>query len=1049
MIEDLINTRKQLELAGTIRWFHWLIVCSSLLLTFGAWYFSKTQLEAKISMQFDREADQVVALIVDRMKKYEDALWSGVALIQTTGGDVSYPEWETFATSLRIEEKYPGINGIGVIHRVIPEQLDSYLQDQRAIRPDYAIHPPHQESEYWPITYVAPVGSNAKAVGLDMAHETNRFTAGKKARDTGLAQITGPITLVQDSAKTPGFLFYAPYYKGGRYESIEIRRDRFIGMVYAPFIVNKLMQGVLAQVNRHVGLRMVDQGDVLYDEHRSDNPDFDVDPLFQKEVTIPLYGRDWMFDIRSTQAFRSSTTNSQPIIILVGGLIIDGLLLGLFILISRGSRKALLYADAASRGLTQEHHRLQAVMDTAVDGIITIDDKGTIQDCNPAASTIFGYLPDEMVGQNVKMLMPSPYHEEHDGYLDRYQETGEQHIIGSGGRELIGRRKDGTIFPMDLSVGEMQCDGLTFFSGLVRDISERKEAEKTLQAKNHDLVIARDEALVAVRSKAMFLATMSHEIRTPMNGILGMTELLTDTELSVDQQDLLRTLHSSGENLLAIINDILDFSKIESGKLTIEQIDFDLRTSVEEVLNILSLQAQAKGLELVGLVNANTPTALRGDPVRFRQVLTNLVGNALKFTATGEVFLRVAPLVCTDSEAHIRVEVKDTGIGMSAEEQKTLFQAFTQANQSTTRKYGGTGLGLAISHQLVELMQGEIGVDSTPGTGSCFWFTLKFPIQSTPPAKRLSEVSLTDLRILFVDDNATNRFILDHYAESWGMTSSSASSSAQGAILLEAAAGEGHPFDLVVIDQKMPDMDGFEFANMLKGTPRWQALPLILLTSLGYKGEANHAKQAHFSGYLTKPIHQQTLRRAVALVMGLEQESDKEDVKLFITRHTVQEQEMAEKPRILLAEDNLVNQKVAVRMLTKLGYQVDVANNGQEALEAWGKKPYQVILMDCLMPEMDGFQTTQKIREAEAMKSAVHDHSPDALPFTSAHIPIIAMTANTMEGDREKCLEVGMDDFIPKPVKIDFLAEVVDKWLSPNPAEESQKSSLPIRSVLS
>ena len=567
------------------------------------------------------------------------------------------------------------------------------------------------------------------------------------------------------------------------------------------------------------------------------------------------------------------------------------------------------------------------------------------------------------------------------------------------------------------------------------------EATKALSEQNHDLIVARDEALIAVRSKAMFLATMSHEIRTPMNGILGMAELLADTDMSTDQHDLIHTLRSSGENLLTIINDILDFSKIESGKLTIEQIDFDLRASVEEVLNILTPQAQGKGLELVGLVHANTPTALRGDPVRFRQILTNFVGNAIKFTATGEVFIQVTPFALSHSHAHIRVEVKDTGIGLDLEEQRHLFQAFTQANQGTTRKYGGSGLGLAICRQLVELMHGEIGVDSTPGTGSCFWFTLKFPRQAPSLLPSLSEVPLNDLRILFVDDNATNRFILDHYAESWGMHSSSASSGAQALILLEAAAEEGQPFDLLVIDEQMPGMDGFELAQRIKSTARWQNIPLVLLTSLGYKGEAIQAKQANFSGYLTKPIHQPTLRRSVALVMGLEDVSPKAEGHTFITRHTVQEQEMAEKARILLAEDNMVNQKVAVRMLTKLGYQVDVANNGREAFDAWEKKPYHGILMDCLMPDMDGFQVTLAIRKIESERLEVRrkEHESEIstttdplhlMPHWTDHIPIIAMTANTMEGDREKCLEAGMDDFIPKPVNMEFLGTVLAKWLS-------------------
>ncbi len=585
------------------------------------------------------------------------------------------------------------------------------------------------------------------------------------------------------------------------------------------------------------------------------------------------------------------------------------------------------------------------------------------------------------------------------------------------------------------------------------------EATKELSHQNNDLVAARDEALVAVRSKALFLASMSHEIRTPMNGILGMTELLSDTELSVDQEELIHTLQSSGENLLTIINDILDFSKIESGNLTIEQIDFDLRTSVEEVLNILTTQAQSKGLELVGLVHANTPSSLRGDPVRFRQVLTNLVGNAIKFTETGEVFIQVTPFAVSNSEAHIRVEINDTGIGMSTKEQSNLFQAFTQANQSTTRKYGGTGLGLAICRQLVELMQGEIGVTSTLGSGSCFWFTLKFPIQAGNPSKVLPELLLKEQRVLFVDDNATNRFILEHYAESWGMLSSSTSSGAQALILLGAASEEGHPFALAVIDQKMPDMDGFELALAIKANTNYMNLPLILLTSLGYKGEANKAKQGHFSGYLTKPIHQQTLQRSVSLVLGLEQDPLKKKDQSFITRHTVQEQVIAEKDHILLAEDNLVNQKVAVRMLTKLGYQVDVANNGQEAIEAWGKKRYDVILMDCQMPETDGFQATKAIREAESVKRealGVRDEAQDTdlpsalslMPHENFHIPIIAMTANTMEGDRENCLEAGMDDFMSKPVKMEFLGQVLEKWLPSKNSKESPQVVVPAPSVV-
>ena len=723
-----------------------------------------------------------------------------------------------------------------------------------------------------------------------------------------------------------------------------------------------------------------------------------------------------------------------------------GIIFPLISLLLLSARRLQTAQTKTIEALTLAQHseaKSRLILDSAGEGIFGLDKTGSTIFVNPAGAEMLGYAPEELIGAAMHMTVHhskedgSPYPREDCPMYAAFMD-GMTHRISD---EVLWR-KDGTSFPIDyISVpirnesGEIDGAVITF-----QDITSRKHAEETIKATNQELIVSRDDALVAARSKAMFLATMSHEIRTPMNGILGMAELLSDTGLSADQHDLVHTLRSSGENLLIIINDILDFSKIESGKMSIEQIDFNLRNSVEEVLKIFAPQAQAKGLELVGLVHATTPTAIRGDSVRFRQVLTNLVGNAIKFTDTGEVFIQVTPFALSSIEAHIRVEVKDTGIGITADEQANLFQAFTQANQSTTRKYGGTGLGLAICRQLVGLMGGEIGVEGTPGTGSCFWFTVKLPLQGEPLPEVLPKVSLKDQRILFVDDNATNRFVLEHYAESWGMLSSSASGGEQALILLEAAAAEQRSFDVVVIDQKMPEMDGIELANMVKAKACWRALPMILLTSLGYKGEASQAKQAHFSGYLTKPIHQQTLRHSVALVLGLEQESRERKDQSFITQHTVQEQAKAEKLHILLAEDNLVNQKVAVKMLTKLGYQVDVANNGQEAFDAWEQKTYDLILMDCLMPEMDGFQTTQQIRKAESEKLEVRNKEqenhllrtpyPLLLNPAYSHIPIIALTANTMEGDREKCLEAGMNDFIPKPVNMEFLGSMLDKWLS-------------------
>lgn len=356
---DPVSARKKLESASSLHWFHWVIVSLSLLLTFFAWYYSKSSLDARITSQFDREADQVIELVLERMQKYEDALWGGVALIDSSKGDVDFDHWRDYADSIDIEQKYPGINGIGVVHAMSKEEVPRYLAKQRKSRPDYHIHPEHEAKDLFPIGYIIPVKGNEKAVGLDMAHETNRYTAATKSRDTGDAQITGPITLVQDSGKTPGFLFYAPFYEGGTYEDADERKNHFSGMVYAPFVVKKLMQGVLEKEKRHVGIRLIDGEEVLYDEHVDSEADFDPDPLFKRAVDMELYGRTWTFDIWSAKSFREASTDSQPFIILTGGIFIDSLLVLLFISISRASHKALGYANSMTHQLEAKAEELK------------------------------------------------------------------------------------------------------------------------------------------------------------------------------------------------------------------------------------------------------------------------------------------------------------------------------------------------------------------------------------------------------------------------------------------------------------------------------------------------------------------------------------------------------------------------------------------------------------------------------------------------------------------------------------------------------------------
>jgi PAS domain S-box-containing protein len=662
---------------------------------------------------------------------------------------------------------------------------------------------------------------------------------------------------------------------------------------------------------------------------------------------------------------------------------------------------------------------MELILNHIIDAVISIDDQGVIQSFNRAAEDIFGYMHNEVVGKNIAILIPVDHSQ--NSFIANYLHCRGPRVQAMGSCEVTGCRKNGEKFIADLGVNALNVDGKHLLIGVIRDISHKKKYEEELHA-------AKEAAERATQAKSDFLANMSHEIRTPMNAVIGMTGLLLDTKLEAEQRSYAEIVRRSSEALLDLINDILDFSKIEAGQFALEPIPFNLYTSIEEIMELMKIKAKEQGIELLVYYAFHAPHYFVGDPGRIRQIILNLMGNSIKFTKTGYVLLHVQLKENKDGMANMYFEVRDTGIGIPEDKREYIFNKFSQAEESTTRKFGGTGLGLAICRNLVQMMGGTIGVQSTLGEGSIFHFNLMLPI-ANPNAVSEKELhletppcDLSILRVLVIDDYEINRTIMTEYLNSWQVQSNVASSALEALEMLEAAAKNGEPYHIALVDFNLPEMDGIMLAGKIKEKEALKETILVMVTAAGTQSSEALQSQG-FAAFLTKPFYPSQLFNILVIIWDAKLHGKSLDI---VTQYTISEAMRVQrnlKPdnkgksfegvRVLVVEDIPVNQMLMAKMLGKMGCRVDSAANGLEAVQTLKQVNYDIVFMDCQMPEMDGFEATKAIRLHEKSKGI--------------HTVIVALTADAMQGDKEKCLHCGMDDYLNKPVRPNKLEELLEK----------------------
>lgn len=705
-LKDAFYEQERLERSGSLRWFHWAIILASFVLTFGAWSLAKTQHKMQIKERFDREAQQIVELLEDRLQQYEGFLESGAAAIESrhvlqSDSDKVHADhlsWRAYSQALNLDGKYPGVNGIGFIDRLPRSKLAAYLATQRQIRPDFKIHPAHQEEELFPIVFIEPVETNAAAIGLDMAHETNRYTAAKAARDTGLPQITGPIILVQDSEQTPGFLLFSPTYKDTSAENVDARREAFTGLVYAPFIFKSLMQGTLGKEKRQVGLHILDGPTTLFNENMAGVEGFDPDPVFKTQKMLSIYGRNWTFDIWSRQSFNAASSSGKPRLILIGGLAIDALLIAFFSLLAQANRRAIKFANQMADAQKADAARLKSIIDNTVEGMMFLNSRREIQSFNKACEVIFGYSAKEVIGKNAMMLFPQVV-----GRYDlQLREEGELRDVG-----VPGQTKDGRDIPLEFSASLISIEGERFYNLTVRDITLRKRADKKLKQVVDELITSNEEL-----EKFAYIA--SHDLKSPLRGIDNLSKWIEedlDDVLDDENRRRIATLRRRVTRMDSLLNDLLEYSRAGYNDRTAIPVEAgQLLREVWELLHVPPAFELHIDEALESMVVARMP---------LEQIFHNLINNAVKHHDKNSGKISVSVSEMGDLYAF---SVTDDGPGIALEFQEKIFEMFQTLRPRD--EVEGSGMGLALVRKIIYCYGGTIGVESETGRGSSFVFSL-------------------------------------------------------------------------------------------------------------------------------------------------------------------------------------------------------------------------------------------------------------------------------------------------------------------------------------